>query len=161
MSYIIRPLEPSDESFLWEILYQAIYIPTGTTPLPREIIYQPELAKYVQDWKTNDIGLIAILESNQTPIGATWIRLFNINNPGYGYINDETPELSIAVLPEYRNQGIGTRLLLDLLEIIKNLYPAVSLSVSADNRALKLYQRLDFEVISQFDNSVTMKKTLK
>jgi len=81
MSYIIRPLEPSDESFLWEILYQAIYIPTGTTPLPREIIYQPELAKYVQGWKTNDIGLIAILESNQTPIGAIWIRLFNINNP--------------------------------------------------------------------------------
>ncbi|MEM7715021.1 MAG: GNAT family N-acetyltransferase [Cyanobacteria bacterium P01_A01_bin.68] len=161
MCYIIRPLEPSDESFLWEMLYQAIYVPTGTTPLPREIIYQPELAKYVQDWTTNDIGLIAISESNQTPVGATWIRLFNMNNPGYGYINDETPELSIAVLPEYRNQGIGTRLILDLLERITDLYPAISLSVSSDNPALRLYQRLDFEVISQFDNSVTMKKTLK
>lgn len=161
MCYIIRPLEPNDESFLWEMLYQAIYVPTGTTPLPREIIYQPELAKYVQDWTTNDIGLIAISESNQTPIGATWIRLFDINNPGYGYINDETPELSIAVLPEYRNQGIGTRLILDLLERITDFYPAVSLSVSSDNPALRLYQRLDFEVISQFDNSVTMKKKLK
>ena len=161
MCYIIRPLEPSDEPFLWEMLYQAIYVPTGTTPLPREIIYQPELAKYVQDWTTNDIGLIAISESNQTPVGATWIRLFNMNNPGYGYINDETPELSIAVLPEYRNQGIGTRLILDLLERITDLYPAISLSVSSDNPALRLYQRLDFEVISQFDNSVTMKKTLK
>ena len=161
MCYIIRLLEPSDDSFLWEMLYQAIYVPTGTTPLPREIIYQPELAKYVQDWTTNDIGLIAISESNQTPVGATWIRLFNMNNPGYGYINDETPELSIAVLPEYRNQGIGTRLILDLLERITDLYPAISLSVSSDNPALRLYQRLDFEVISQFDNSVTMKKTLK
>jgi len=161
MSYTIRLLEPNDESFLWEMLYQAIYVPTGTTPLPREIIYQPELAKYVQDWTTHDIGLIAISESNQTPIGATWIRLFDINNPGYGYINDETPELSIAVLPEYRNQGIGTRLILDLLERITDFYPAVSLSVSSDNPALRLYQRLDFEVISQFDNSVTMKKKLK
>ena len=161
MCYLIRPLEPSDDSFLWEMLYQAIYVPTGTTPLPREIIYQPELAKYVQDWTTNDIGLIAISESNQTPVGATWIRLFNMNNPGYGYMNDETPELSIAVLPEYRNQGIGTRLILDLLERITDLYPAISLSVSSDNPALRLYQRLDFEVISQFDNSVTMKKTLK
>ncbi|MEM6402707.1 MAG: GNAT family N-acetyltransferase, partial [Cyanobacteria bacterium P01_D01_bin.116] len=125
------------------------------------VIYQPELAKYVQDWKTNDIGLIAILESNQTPIGATWIRLFNMNNRGYGYINDETPELSIAVLPEYRNQGIGTRLILDLLERITDLYPAISLSVSSDNPALRLYQRLGFELVSQFDNSLTMKKTLK
>ena len=161
MCYLIRPLEPSDQSFLWEMLYQAIYVPTGTTALPREIIYQPELAKYVQDWTTNDIGLIAILESNQIPIGATWIRLFNMNNPGYGYINDETPELSIAVLPEYRNQGIGTRLILNLLEIVKDIYPAISLSVSSDNPALRLYQRLDFEVVSQFDNSVTMKKKLK
>ncbi|BAY85924.1 GCN5-related N-acetyltransferase [Calothrix parasitica NIES-267] len=161
MCYLIRPIEPSDESFLWEMLYQAIYVPTGTTPLPKEIIYQPELAKYVQDWTTNDIGLIAASESNQTPIGATWIRLFNMNNPGYGYINDETPELSIAVLPEYRNQGIGTRLILDLLEIITDLYPAISLSVSSENPALRLYQRLDFEVVSQFDNSVTMKKKLK
>lgn len=161
MSYTIRPLEPSDKSFLWEMLYQAIYVPTGTTPLPREIIYQPELAKYVQDWKTNDIGLIAILESNKSPIAATWIRLFNINNPGYGYINDETPELSIAVLPEYRNQGIGTRLILDLLEIIKDIYPAISLSVSSDNPALRLYQRNGFEIVNQSDNSVTMKKKLK
>ena len=159
MSYIIRPLEPSDESFLWEMLYQAIYVPIETTPLPKEIIYQPELAKYVRDWQTNDIGLIAVLESNQTPIGATWIRLFNLNNPGYGYINDETPELSIAVLPEYRNQGVGTRLILDLLERIKDLYPAISLSVSSDNPALRLYQRLGFEIVGKIDNSLTMKKT--
>ena len=161
MCYIIRPLELNDEYFLWEMLYQAIYVPTGTTPLPREIIYQPDIKKYVQDWQTDNIGLIAVLQSNQIPIGATWIRLFNINNPGYGYVNDETPELSIAVLPEYRNQGIGTRLILDLLERITDLYSAISLSVSSDNPALRLYQRLDFEVISQFDNSVTMKKTLK
>jgi len=163
MCYIIRPLEPSDESFLWEMLYQAIYVPTGTKPLPRDVIYQPELAKYVQDWKTkaSDIGLIAVLQSNQTPIGATWIRLFNINNPGYGYINDEIPELSIAVLPEYRNQGIGTRLILDLLERVTGIYPAISLSVSSENPALRIYQRNDFEIVNQSDNSVTMKKKLK
>ncbi|MGB6299818.1 MAG: GNAT family N-acetyltransferase [Rivularia sp. (in: cyanobacteria)] len=160
MCYIIRPLEVSDESFLWEMLYQAIYVPTGCIPLPKEIIYQPQLAKYIQDWKTNDIGSIAILESNQTPIGATWIRLFNINNPGYGYINDQTPELSIAVLPEYRNQGIGTKLISNLLEIIKDIYPAISLSVSSENPALRLYQRLGFEIVSKVDNSLTMKKRL-
>lgn len=161
MSYFIRPLEVSDEAFLWEMLYRAIYIPPGTTPLPKKIIYQPEFAKYVQDWQTSDTGLIAVLESNQTFIGATWIRLLNINNPGYGYINDKTPELSIAVLPEYRNQGIGTKLILDLLKRVRDLYPAISLSVSSDNPALRLYHHLGFKVVSKSDNSLTMKKILK
>jgi ribosomal protein S18 acetylase RimI-like enzyme len=161
MSYIIRPLTASDEVFLWEMLYQALYVPPGAKPLPKEIIYRPELVKYVRDWQTDDIGFVAVLESGQIPIGAIWIRLFNSQNQGYGYINDETPELSIAVLPEYRKQGIGTQLILHLLENIKNLYPAISLSVSLENPALRLYQRLGFEIIGQLDNSLTMKKELK
>lgn len=161
MSYMIRSLIPNDESFLWEMLYQAIYVPQGTTSLAREIIYQPEIAKYVQNWQTDGIGSIAILKSNQTPIGATWIRLFNLKNPGYGYINDEIPELSIAVLPEYRNQGIGTKLILDLFEKVTDSYPAISLSVSLDNPALRLYQRLGFEIVEKSNHSVTMTKILK
>ena len=51
MNCIIRPLELEDEPFLWEMLYQAIYVPEGKTPLPREIIQIPELARYVQSWE--------------------------------------------------------------------------------------------------------------
>jgi ribosomal protein S18 acetylase RimI-like enzyme len=158
MSYIIRSLTPNDEPFLWEMLYQVLFVPPGATQFPREIIYRSELAKYVVNWQTTDIGFIAIVESTQTPVGAAWIRLFNFNNQGYGYINDETPELSIALLPQYRNQGIGTQLMFHLLEHIQDKYPAVSLSVLPENPALKLYQRLGFEVVGQFDNSLTMKK---
>jgi ribosomal protein S18 acetylase RimI-like enzyme len=159
--YIIRPLEPSDEPFLTEMLYQALFVPPGVTPFPREVIYQPELAKYVRDWQAEDIGFVAILESNKISIGAVWIRVFNINNPGYGYINDEIPELSIAVLPEYRDRGIGTKLILHLLEKVKDLYPAISLSVSSENPALRLYQRLGFEVVGECDYSLIMKKELE
>ncbi|MBW4599701.1 MAG: GNAT family N-acetyltransferase [Calothrix sp. FI2-JRJ7] len=161
MSYIIRPFKPGDEAFLWEMLYQALYVPPGANLLPREIIYSPELSKYVQDWQKEDVGFVAVLESTQIQAGAVWIRLFNNNNQGYGYLNDETPELSIAVLPEYRQQGIGTQLIVHLLENIKNLYPAISLSVSLENPALRLYQRLGFEIVHQVDNSLTMKKELK
>ena len=118
-------------------------------------------AKYVQNWQKHDVGFVAVLESTQIPVGAVWIRLFNNNNQGYGYLNDETPELSIAVLPQYRQQGIGTQLIVHLLENIKNLYPAISLSVSSGNPALRLYQRLGFKIIHQLDNSLTMKKELK
>lgn len=160
MSYIIRSLTPSDEAFLWEMLYQAIYVPPGDKPLPKEIIYLPELVKYVEAWQTSDIGFVAVLESSLLPIGAVWIRLFNSQNPGYGYINDKTPELSIAVLPEYRKQGIGTQLIIHLLDNIKNVYPAISLSVSLSNPALQLYQRLGFEVVAQLNDSLIMKKEL-
>ena len=120
------------------------------------------MAKYVQNWGlyAGDRGLIAVIEENQTLIGAVWLRMFKSNNPGYGYVNDYTPELSIAILPEYRSQGIGTKLLTTLFSEVKSCYSAVSLSVSADNPALRLYRRLGFEVISQHDNSLTMKKDL-
>ncbi|MEM8720806.1 MAG: GNAT family N-acetyltransferase [Cyanobacteria bacterium P01_G01_bin.39] len=161
-SYLIRSIEVTDAPFLWEMLYQALYIPPEASPLARDVIFQPELAKYVQNWGIyqNDIGLIAVAVESQTLVGAVWLRMFKSDNPGYGYINDNTPELSIAVLPEHRGQGIGTQLITTLLSKVKNCYSAVSLSVSLDNPALHLYNRLGFEVISQDDNSLIMKKNL-
>ncbi|MEM1252982.1 MAG: hypothetical protein AAGI69_11160 [Cyanobacteria bacterium P01_H01_bin.21] len=38
MANTIRPLTTEDESFLWEMLYQAIYIPEGQSALPREAV---------------------------------------------------------------------------------------------------------------------------
>ncbi|MDJ0569808.1 MAG: N-acetyltransferase [Pleurocapsa sp. MO_192.B19] len=162
MLYIIRPIEETDEPFLSEILYQALYIPPGASPLPRDIILRPELAKYIQDWgRKDDIGFIAALKPSQILVGAAWLRLFTSNNPGYGYIDDNTPELSIAVLPKYRAQGIGTKLLTELLCQARSSYSAVSLSVLLDNPALRLYRRFGFEVFEQHDNSLTMIKDLE
>jgi ribosomal protein S18 acetylase RimI-like enzyme len=61
----------------------------------------------------------------------------------------EIPELSIAILSEYRARGVGTELLLHLFEHLKSRYPAIYLSVSLENPALRLYQRLGFEIIAQ------------
>lgn len=86
--------------------------------------------------------------------------MFESSNPGYGYINDDTPELSIAVLPEYRGQEIGTKLLTKLFSQVRNQYSAVSLSVSSDNPALRLYRSFDFEIVDRHNNSLTMKRNL-
>lgn len=48
MSYILRSIKIADEPFLWEMLYQALFMPPDATPLPKEVIFQPELAKYVK-----------------------------------------------------------------------------------------------------------------
>ena len=80
---------------------------------------------------------------------------------GYGWVDDETPELTIAVLPESRGKGVGAQLLVQLMELARARYLAVSLSVSAENPARRLYERLGFLTVIRDEYSLTMKKDLK
>jgi ribosomal protein S18 acetylase RimI-like enzyme len=158
----IRSLIQADEPFLWDMLYQAIFVPEGYLKPDPSIIKQPDLAKYVQGWGLkHDSGFLAIDIDAQQPIGAVWSRLFTGDARGYGYVDDETPELSIAILPEYRGSGVGTQLLIQMLELSAGKYPAVSLSVHQSNPAFKLYQRLGFEIVTISQSTIVMKKALK
>ena len=144
------------------MLYLAIYVPEGTPPPPREILTAPEIARYVRDWgQPDDIGFMAIDEISQQPLGAAWLRLLKKENGGYGYIDDATPELSIAVQPEARGKGVGTQLMSRLLEEAGNRYETISLSVSEENPAMRLYSRLGFEIDGKDRTSIRMKKELK
>jgi ribosomal protein S18 acetylase RimI-like enzyme len=161
MNYIIRSLAPEDEPFLWEILYQALYIPEGESALPREVIYLPELVRYVQNWGCKgDCGFLASDTATSQPVGAVWLRLLVGQNKGYGYVDDDTSELSIAVFPEHRGQGIGTQLLTQLFASVCG-QSSVSLSVSANNPAVRLYKRFGFEVVSRSAESLLMKRDYK
>jgi ribosomal protein S18 acetylase RimI-like enzyme len=152
----VRSLTPDDQPFLWEMLYQALYIPADQTPPPREMIYQPDLARYVQDWgKAGDRGFVAINDEIGQAMGAVWLRLLIGENKGYGYVDAHTPELGIAVLPKYRGHGIGTALLNALLTSKPG---AISLSVSADNPAVRLYQRFGFAIVSQSHGTLILKR---
>jgi ribosomal protein S18 acetylase RimI-like enzyme len=156
MNDTIRSLTPDDQPFLWEMLYQALYIPADQTPPPREVIYQPDLARYVQDWgRSGDRGFVAIAPTTGQLIGAVWLRCLIGENQGYGYVDDATPELGIAVLPEYRGQGIGTALLNALAASDPG---AICLSVAADNPAVRLYQRFGFAILSQDHGTLILKR---
>jgi ribosomal protein S18 acetylase RimI-like enzyme len=158
MDYIIRRLIPGDEAFLWEMLYQAIYVPEGKPAPPREIVRLPELARYVRGWgDAGDCGFLASDAATSQAVGAAWLRLLAGTNRGFGYVDDATPELSIAVLPEYRGRGIGTQLLVHLLESGCG-YSTVSLSVSVGNPAIRLYERFGFEVVGDNGVSLTMRR---
>ncbi|HEV2665385.1 MAG TPA: GNAT family N-acetyltransferase [Blastocatellia bacterium] len=156
---IIRSLTAADEPFLWETLYQALYVPEGADPFPRDVVRLPEISRYVDGWgRLDDQGFVAAID--ETCVGATWIRLLKGANKGYGYVDETTPELTIAVMPAFRGRGIGTKLLARLMAEAKNRYQAVSLSVSADNPALRLYQRFGFRVVATSGNSLTMIKMM-
>jgi ribosomal protein S18 acetylase RimI-like enzyme len=159
---IIRGASKLDEPFLWEMLYHSLYVPKGVPPFGRDVVRRPEIAMYVEGWgRSGDLGLIAIDSNSDTPVGAVWVRLFRSSERGYGYVDADIPELGIAVLPEYRGCGVGSALLNRVLEIAGTVYSAVSLSVSIDNPAQRLYERLGFETVEMRGKSIMMVKHLK
>ncbi|HEU4594108.1 MAG TPA: GNAT family N-acetyltransferase, partial [Pyrinomonadaceae bacterium] len=74
-------------------------------------------------------------------------RLPGVGDKGFAYLDDETPELAVAVSPEHRGRGVGTALMERLLSEASGLFAAVSLSVSPRNPARRLYERLGFETV--------------
>lgn len=156
--YKIRSLTSADQPFLWEMLYLSLFVPEGNAPFERSVLKQPDISKYVRDWgRACDSGFVAVGENNQ-PLGAIWLRLLAGEEKGYGYVDDFTPELGMAVFPEHRGRGIGTTLLTRLLETAAASYEQVSLSVARRNPALRLYQRFGFEVVAEDGNSLTMQR---
>ena len=84
-NYMIRQLDRRDEPFLWELLYHALHVPEGLSPFPKEIVREPEIAKYVDRWgKDGDRGYIAVEKLTLQSVGAAWIRLFTKDCKGYG-----------------------------------------------------------------------------
>lgn len=160
-SFTIKPLTANEAIFLPEMLYLAVYVPEGIPPPPKEIVFEPGLVKYIQGWgREGDLGFIAVEDGSGLPLGAAWLRLLLGENKGYGYLDDATPELTIAVKEGYRGQGLGSQLLQKLLEESPKLYSSISLSVSIGNSAANLYRRFGFTPVGQDHNAITMRKKL-
>jgi ribosomal protein S18 acetylase RimI-like enzyme len=66
------------------------------------------------------------------------------------------PEISLALLPEYRNQGLGKRLLETVILQARPRFSGLSLSVVADSPARRLYERLGFQKVGQVSGSLVM-----
>ncbi|MGN7477028.1 GNAT family N-acetyltransferase [Solibacillus silvestris] len=130
----------------------------------REILLrEPNIAKYLENWGRKDEHAFIALDGDNNPLGAVWIRLFNTEEAGYGFIDDETPELGMAIMSQHRGQGIGRHLLSKMIVYARSIgYSALSLSVDPHNEtALLMYEKGEFEKVHQ-DKGVswTMKKDL-
>lgn len=160
-TYHIRPLAQDNARCLWEMRYQAIHVPAGAAPPDQEIIHAPELAHYAADWgRPGDLGYLAV-DGEGLLVGAAWLRLFPAGDPGYGFVDAATPELSMAVMPAWRGRGVGSRLLAALLDAAAKRYAAVSLNVQADNPAARLYRRFRFEAVEDGGAWIIMRKRLR
>ena len=157
VSPVVRPAEASDAGFLAEMLVvAAFWRPDGPRGSITTVLGQPELAHYVEGWpRPGDLGVIALV--GQRPAGAGWIRSLPESDPGYGFVDAATPELSIGVREECRSRGIGS-LLLDALiaSAREHGLSSLSLSVEPDNYARRLYERVGFRQVDESNGSLTM-----
>ena len=150
---VVRRGGAQDVRFLRDMLHHAYYwkerAPEDTGPGP--------VALYVKTWgRPGDAAMIAIEAG--FPVGAAWYRLFSRDRRGYGFVDERTPELAIAVVPNARGKGVGAALLEALLDRARTEgYETISLSVDRNNAgAIGLYERHGFERVGEEDDSVTM-----
>lgn len=161
MNPVFRELQEDERVFLSEMLYEAIFVEPGKPALPKSIVNDPSLLKYIDDFGVRKGDMCIIVIVHEKPVGACWGRFFSKESPGYGFISDTIPELSIAIHKDYRNQGLGSVLIRELAEYYREQgIKALSLSVDKKNPAYQLYQRMNFVVFSETEKSVVMKLEL-
>ena len=112
----------------------------------------PTLEKYVGAWREgSDFGFV--VETDGEPLGAVWMRYFTADDPGYGFVDEQTPEITLGVRDGFRGQGIGRV----LLQAAQDAAPdRLSLSVEDGNRAFELDESMGFRPVGRVGNSTTM-----
>jgi GNAT superfamily N-acetyltransferase len=149
---VLRRGGTQDVRFLRDMLHHAYYW--------RERVPGSLVSRYVRGWgRPGDTALIAL--ENGFPVGAAWYRVFSDEEPGYGFVDEGTPELAIAVVPSKRGHGIGDELLQELIAKARAAgYDRLSLSVEPGNPARKLYERHGFAVVDEGAEAWTMVASL-
>ena len=142
----IRSLRPDETGLLKAFLYEAIFIPEGAAPPPADIVEKPELRVYTDDFGTRRGDHCLVAAVGDLVVGAVWTRIMD----DYGHIDDETPSFAISLYKEYRGRGIGTRLMREMLSLLRAQgFRRASLAVQKANDAVRMYQRLGFRTVDE------------
>ena len=143
---VLREIRENEYDLLKDFLYEAIFIPDGAEPPVRDIILQPELKLYYENFGRGVADHCIVAEDNGRVIGAVWTRIMN----DYGHVDDDTPSFAISLCKDYRGQGIGTRLMKDMLELLKEKeYKKASLAVQKANYGVRMYEKVGFKTIDE------------
>ncbi len=142
-----RPLTVDDG----ELLRTATLANANWTGEPRftsrDVDERPDLRHYtVFRAERGDLGFVA--ETRGLAVGVVWALFLTGDDPGYGFVADGVPELSLSVWSGHRGRGIGGGLLRRALEEARRRgLTRVSLSVEAGNPSVHLYRSVGFSPV--------------
>ena len=152
-NYVIREIRSDEIPLLEDFLYEAIFIPEGTNPPPKSIINSEELQIYIRDFGMFSDDKCLVAETDGKIVGAVWSRIMN----DYGHVGDGIPSLAISLYKEFRNKGIGTELLRQMLQLLRREgYANVSLSVQKENYATNMYVKAGFAIVKETEEEYIM-----
>lgn len=99
---------------------------------------------YAEEWgRATDLGRVAVVDGIDA--GACLMRLMP-QGVGLASIDDATPQLGIALLPQFQRKGYGRRLMQAALAAARAAgYARVSLTVHPQNPTVRLYESCGFE----------------
>jgi len=136
-----RQISAQDESFLYRLYAstrQEELAQTGWDEIEKENFLKMQFAAqhkfYREQFSRAAFNLILL---DKMPIGRLYLDRRR----------DEIRIIDIALLPAYRCQGLGTKLMNDILTEARTRGLPVRIHVESFNRALGLYQRLGFRKI--------------
>lgn len=153
----IRPIISEDMPFLFSMLAEAVnWNPNRNTRTVAQVMSLPDFHRYLDGWpRFGDAGVVA--EQGDSAVGAAWFRLFEADEPGYGFIDATIPELTIAVAEAARGNGVGRLLINALFERARAMgQDRLSLSVEKENLAASWYLQLGFRVEGSHGDAWTM-----
>jgi ribosomal protein S18 acetylase RimI-like enzyme len=138
-----RPLRPEDQDSLWHWLHIALWDPPPAPLRPRAVLADPRVRIYAEGWgKAGDVGVVGVVDG--ADVGACWMRLLP-TGVGLAAVDGRTPQLGIALLPNFQHRGLGRPLMLAALQAAREAgYTRVSLTVHPENPAVRLYLRCGF-----------------
>ena len=156
MKYQIRPISSNEIPLLQDFLYEAIFQTDEHNLLPRSIIKLPEIEVYVKNFGQKDDNCLVAVDGEKI-VGAVWTRILSDPVKGFGNIDNQTPEFAISLYKEYRGKGIGTQLMLNMLQLLKERgYTKTSLAVQKDNYAVKMYKNVGFTIVNENEQEYIM-----
>jgi len=151
----LRPAGPADQELLCRI-----YASTRTEELAvvawddtaREAFLRMQFEAQHKYYTENyDGASFSVVLCNDEPCG----RFYSVR------WESEIRIMDVAILPDFRNRGIGTRLLNDIIAEGEKLGLPVSIHVERFNPALNLYARLGFECIEDKDIYLLLRRPLR
>jgi GNAT superfamily N-acetyltransferase len=143
-AFRIRAARDDELPFLWEMLGEAVAWPDRAATLA-EMLADRKRGCYLEAWGRDGDRALVAQDASGRLLGAAWYRLFSSGRRGFGFVAEDVPEVAIAVRDGLRGRGVGTALLVELIEgARRDGFRALSLSCDRRGRPRRLYERLGF-----------------
>lgn len=142
----LRPAAPHDEALLLRIYgstraEELTKVPNWSDEQKQAFIAHQFFAQQDYYKKVYPDAAYSIIQSGDQTAGRLYVER--------RLIEGTIRIIDIALLPEFRNLGIGEYLLRELQEEARSTGKTLSIHVEKFNRALNFYQRLGFQIIHE------------